>query len=184
MNNRFYELVHAAFGLRSMIKPSGSRRFQMSWKIFSWLLGLRIGIYSITALKRIYSQWKLVIRQDQLLQQQLERRETLSISLNSNENMTHQDNNNNDDDATINDDTGNSLASMKCPLCMDALENPAVTSCGHLYCWNCIVPWAQKQKSTSNSTSSSGNNHIMIKCPVCRVLFSQQSIRPVYLENR
>lgn len=40
----------------------------------------------------------------------------------------------------------------KCSLCLNFRQNTSLTSCGHMFCWSCIIPWLQEQP----------------KCPLCR----------------
>lgn len=48
---------------------------------------------------------------------------------------------------------------LKCTLCMDKREpqkgTSAVTECGHVFCWECILGWS-KEKVRSSSSSSRG----------------------------
>lgn len=41
----------------------------------------------------------------------------------------------------------------RCPLCYDPYRDITCTPCGHLFCWNCIYPWASATP----------------RCPVCRL---------------
>lgn len=41
---------------------------------------------------------------------------------------------------------------LKCSLCLDSVRNAAALTCGHIFCWDCIVPWCSKHS----------------ECPVCR----------------
>ena len=49
-----------------------------------------------------------------------------------------------------------------CPICLEDIENVAITSCGHKFCWECI----------DNFTKSTHAN----KCPCCKNEFSQKDI--------
>jgi peroxin-10 len=42
--------------------------------------------------------------------------------------------------------------SRKCALCLEERTESTLTECGHLFCWGCIVPWAQERG----------------ECPLCR----------------
>lgn len=40
----------------------------------------------------------------------------------------------------------------KCVLCLEQMENASATTCGHLFCWSCILDWMDQKE----------------ECPVCR----------------
>eukprot|EP01084_Bolivina_argentea_P181496 313461_1 len=50
--------------------------------------------------------------------------------------------------------------SKRCVLCMNIRRNPSATPCGHIYCWDCIVPWCMSTP----------------ECPLCRRPTLPQSI--------
>ncbi|CAL9144484.1 unnamed protein product [Musa hybrid cultivar] len=54
-----------------------------------------------------------------------------------------------------------------CPVCMDALVEPASTICGHIFCLKCIKASVQAQK----------------KCPTCRRQLTMKSFHRVYLPS-
>ena len=37
----------------------------------------------------------------------------------------------------------------RCRICFEDLNEPVVTQCGHIYCWNCIYTW-YSTKNPSN----------------------------------
>jgi hypothetical protein len=42
-----------------------------------------------------------------------------------------------------------------CRICLDVPEQPVVTVCGHLFCWNCLYRWIERNRAAP-------------QCPVCR----------------
>lgn len=40
----------------------------------------------------------------------------------------------------------------KCTLCLEAMKDPSVTTCGHVFCWGCICDWLAEKA----------------ECPLCR----------------
>lgn len=58
------------------------------------------------------------------------------------------------------------LTAYKCPICMDNLKNATTTSCGHLFCHQCIVDtlnWSAAQQR-----QDTGRRAVKGVCPVCR----------------
>lgn len=57
---------------------------------------------------------------------------------------------------------------LKCTLCMEKREpekgTSAVTECGHVFCWDCIVGWAREKP----------------ECPLCRQSLNPSHILPIY----
>lgn len=53
-----------------------------------------------------------------------------------------------------------------CPLCLETRKDTTATSCGHLYCWDCIIDCF--------------NNEETIKCPNCRSDVHIKSLCRVY----
>jgi SNF2 family DNA or RNA helicase len=61
------------------------------------------------------------------------------------------------------------LNEQKCPICLDSIERPTVTSCGHLFCGECI----------NNSFNSSQGK----KCPLCRCNLHNQVLREIKVKE-
>ncbi|KAF2857405.1 hypothetical protein K470DRAFT_260839 [Piedraia hortae CBS 480.64] len=51
----------------------------------------------------------------------------------------------------------------KCTLCLEALKDPAATTCGHVFCWTCITDWLRQQPL----------------CPLCRQTALVQHVLPL-----
>lgn len=74
-----------------------------------------------------------------------------------------------------NTSTSGNASGKRCSLCIDSLVSPAVVPCGHIFCWNCIVPYATNPSSGVDSDSGGG-----VKCPICRTEFQAQKIRALH----
>lgn len=51
----------------------------------------------------------------------------------------------------------------KCTLCLEALKDPSVTTCGHVFCWQCVTDWLREQPM----------------CPLCRQSALVQHVLPL-----
>jgi hypothetical protein len=56
-------------------------------------------------------------------------------------------------------------AKFTCRICLDSPEQPVVTVCGHLFCWNCIYRWIDRGRATP-------------QCPVCRAVIEMPDGHP------
>ncbi|KAJ6790454.1 E3 ubiquitin-protein ligase RNF4-like [Iris pallida] len=54
---------------------------------------------------------------------------------------------------------------FSCPICMNTLDNPCSTVCGHIFCESCLKASIQVQK----------------KCPTCRAKLTNKSFHKVFL---
>jgi len=53
-----------------------------------------------------------------------------------------------------------------CNVCLDPVQDPVVTQCGHLYCWPCLFRWLKTNHTT---------------CPVCKASVSTENVIPIFL---
>lgn len=51
----------------------------------------------------------------------------------------------------------------KCTLCLEAMKDPAATTCGHVFCWTCVAEWLREQPM----------------CPLCRQSALVQHVLPL-----
>ena len=51
----------------------------------------------------------------------------------------------------------------KCTLCLEAMKDPSITTCGHAFCWSCITDWLREQPM----------------CPLCRQAALPQHVLPL-----
>ncbi|CAI9759275.1 unnamed protein product [Fraxinus pennsylvanica] len=64
---------------------------------------------------------------------------------------------------------------FECNICLDLVQDPVVTFCGHLYCWPCIYRWISLQ---SLSPENPEPEHP--QCPVCKAEISPKTLIPLY----
>lgn len=51
----------------------------------------------------------------------------------------------------------------KCTLCLEPMKDPSVTTCGHVFCWTCILGWVDEKP----------------ECPLCRQSVLGQHVLPL-----
>ncbi|KAK4696617.1 hypothetical protein P7C71_g1337, partial [Lecanoromycetidae sp. Uapishka_2] len=51
----------------------------------------------------------------------------------------------------------------KCTLCLEPMKDPSVTTCGHVFCWTCILDWIAEKP----------------ECPLCRQSVLGQHVLPL-----
>jgi len=66
-----------------------------------------------------------------------------------------------------------------CPLCMDSVRCPAVTPCGHVYCWACIQGLCVRAEAPGSGYSAAALAQARSKCPVCRKEFEARQVRAI-----
>lgn len=49
----------------------------------------------------------------------------------------------------------------KCTLCLEGLKDPSVTSCGHVFCWECIGDWVREKPECPLCRREVGASHIL-----------------------
>jgi SNF2 family DNA or RNA helicase len=58
----------------------------------------------------------------------------------------------------------------RCPICLDSIDSPTVTACGHLFCCECI----------NNAFNHQTNNK---RCPCCRTNLNGKVLREIKLQG-
>ena len=51
----------------------------------------------------------------------------------------------------------------KCTLCLEPFKDPSVTTCGHVFCWECVQDWVREKA----------------ECPLCRQAVLGQKVLPL-----
>lgn len=80
-------------------------------------------------------------------------------------------------------------ARFSCNICFDAVTEPVVTRCGHLYCWPCLYRWLAPGM-TNEERASLGMARMLTPlnrgrrcCPVCKSECSVPTVVPIYVRN-
>uniref|UniRef100_A0A1J3JY91 E3 ubiquitin-protein ligase RMA n=1 Tax=Noccaea caerulescens TaxID=107243 RepID=A0A1J3JY91_NOCCA len=66
-------------------------------------------------------------------------------------------------------------SNFDCNICLESVQEPVVTLCGHLFCWPCIHKWLNVQ-------SDEYQRHR--ECPVCKSKVSHSTLVPLYGRGR
>ncbi|XP_004506547.1 E3 ubiquitin-protein ligase RMA1H1-like [Cicer arietinum] len=74
------------------------------------------------------------------------------------------------------DSDRNASGGFDCNICLDCVQDPVVTFCGHLYCWPCIYKWLHLKTSVYSEYEEQQKP----QCPVCKSELSQSSLVPLY----
>lgn len=69
-------------------------------------------------------------------------------------------------------ETNSSSDAFECNICLDLVQDPVVTFCGHLYCWPCIYRWI--------SSCNENPDPEQAQCPVCKADVSEKTLIPLY----
>ena len=128
-------------------------------KALSWLVGFRVTLLTYYAARVLLSE--------------IDKQQNTSPASSTGNNSSSTSVSTAADDPAVQTSTTDTTPARKCALCIDALVHPAVVPCGHIFCWNCIVPYA-----TGSSREDAGGG--AVKCPICRTEFQSQKIRALF----
>lgn len=90
-------------------------------------------------------------------------------------------------------------ARFSCNICLEAVTDPVVTQCGHLFCWPCLYQWLEpgmlpeerqglglpssSSASLQYSSAAVAADTARRVCPVCKALCSVAMVVPIYVRN-
>lgn len=73
-----------------------------------------------------------------------------------------------------------SLCGFECNICLELVQDPVVTFCGHLYCWPCIYHWISNDGYNHLDEDPPNYQRKHPGCPVCKAEVSLKTIIPLY----
>lgn len=65
---------------------------------------------------------------------------------------------------------------IQCPICLDTPLCPQITSCGHIFCFPCILQYLLMGEENHKA-------ECWRKCPLCFMMISSRDLYTIYLEN-
>lgn len=74
------------------------------------------------------------------------------------------------------DSEGARSSGFECNICLDTVQDPMVTLCGHLFCWPCIYKWLKVQDTCAKELEEQQQH----QCPVCKAEVSYTTLIPLY----
>ncbi|KDP24139.1 hypothetical protein JCGZ_25796 [Jatropha curcas] len=76
----------------------------------------------------------------------------------------------------IADSEDSTSSGFECNICLDSVQEPVVTLCGHLYCWPCIYKWLHFQSISAENEDLEPQQ----QCPVCKAEVSEGTLVPLF----
>lgn len=79
-------------------------------------------------------------------------------------------------------------ARFTCNICFDAVVEPVVPRCGHLFCWPCLYRWLEPgmqpdERASLGLLPSLAINSSRCMCPVCKAPCSTHTLVPIYVRS-
>ncbi|XP_039009511.1 RING finger protein 10-like isoform X2 [Hibiscus syriacus] len=65
---------------------------------------------------------------------------------------------------------------VQCPICLEHPQCPQITSCGHIFCFPCILQYLFMGEEDQK-------RECFKRCPLCFVMVSQKDLYTIYIEN-
>lgn len=83
-----------------------------------------------------------------------------------------------DNQTYVSDGDDGASHGFDCNICLDSVQDPVVTLCGHLFCWPCIYKWLHYNNLSAQQQCEPEE----CRCPVCKAEVSHTTLIPLYGE--